>query len=241
MARIASGRGRSFGLWGRSSWAISPWLRGFATDHHYVAPTVAVGAGNATKLAAASVSRRAHARKARTSINGTPEERAAKFVPSKKSEPRKYNSNPLRAKLVAVSRAATIAGRVNYQSRDLSRIGPLGERHSQELRSAAKEALYLASEFERAAGQLEPSQRCVENHQSTKAEEARPMLVKFLQKLRAYFVQEIATGKEVDRIFDDLEGSYSSFENALDKNDRRSRERCDGQEGPGRGRHPSKA
>jgi hypothetical protein len=100
-----------------------------------------------------SVSRRAHARKPRKSINGTPEERGAKFVPSKKSESCGH-SNPLRAKIVTVSRAATIAGRVNYQSRDLSRIGPLGERHSQELRRAAEEARYLASEFERAAEHL---------------------------------------------------------------------------------------
>jgi phage gp16-like protein len=103
-----------------------------------------------------SVSRRAYARKARASSkNGTPEERAAKAVLSKKSEVRTQRSNPLRAKIVTVSRAATIAGMVNYHSRDLSRIGPLGERHSRELRSAAKEARYLASDFERAAEQLE--------------------------------------------------------------------------------------
>jgi hypothetical protein len=100
-----------------------------------------------------SVSRRAHARKPRWSKNGTPEERPAKFVPSKKSEP--YGrGNPLRAKVTLVSRAATIAGIVNYQTRDLSGVGPLGERHSQELRCAAEEARYLASEFERAAEQL---------------------------------------------------------------------------------------
>ena len=98
-----------------------------------------------------SVSRRAHARRPRTSINGTPEGRTAKAPGAEK---RPQNSNPLRAKIVAVSRAATIAGLVNYQSRDLSGIGPIGERHLQELRSAAAEARYLASEFERAAGQI---------------------------------------------------------------------------------------
>jgi hypothetical protein len=100
-----------------------------------------------------SVSRRAHARKPRKSKNGTPEERAAKFVPSEKSEP--YGrGNPLRPKVTLVSRAATIAGIVNYQTRDLSGIGALGERHLQELRLAAEEARYLASEFERAAEQI---------------------------------------------------------------------------------------
>ena len=160
-----------------------------------------------------SVPRKAHARKPRASKNGTPEERAAKSVPSKKSEPC-GQSNPLRAKIVAVSRAATIAGRVNYQSRDLSRIGPLGERHSQELRSAAKEARYLASEFERAAGELAPSQRCGEDHQSAKAAEDGPTLVEFLQKLKFYFVQEFARGKDVDQIFDELEGSYTRADKA---------------------------
>jgi hypothetical protein len=98
-----------------------------------------------------SVSRRVHSRKPRNSVNGTPEERAAKAPAAEK---RPQNSNPLRAKIVAVSRAATIAGLVNYQSRDLSGIGPIGEPHLQELRSAAAEARYLASEFERAAGQI---------------------------------------------------------------------------------------
>src|SRR5205807_74038 len=92
-----------------------------------------------------TASRRAFARKPRCSKNGTPEERTANSVPRKKSE-RCGHSNPLRAKIVTVSRAATIAGRVNYQSRDLSRIGPLGKRHSQELRSAVKEARYLAND-----------------------------------------------------------------------------------------------
>ena len=98
-----------------------------------------------------SVSRRAHARRPRTSKNGTPEERTAKAPAAGK---RPQNSNPLRAKVIAASRAVTIAGMVNYQSRDLSGIGPIGEPHLQELRSAAEEARYLASEFERAAGQI---------------------------------------------------------------------------------------
>jgi hypothetical protein len=98
-----------------------------------------------------SVSRKAHAHKPPASKNGTPEERTAKAPAAEK---RPQNSNPLRAKIVAVSRAVTIAGLVNYQSRDLSGIGPIGEPHLQELGSAAAEARYLASEFERAAEHL---------------------------------------------------------------------------------------
>jgi hypothetical protein len=115
-----------------------------------------------------------------------------------------------------VSRAATIAGRVNYQSRDLSRIGPLGERHSQELRSAAKEARYLASEFERAAGQLAPDQGCGEN-QSAKAAKDGPTALEFVQSFRVYLVQEFARGRDLDQIFDGLEESYRRAENALGK------------------------
>jgi hypothetical protein len=159
--------------------------------------------------------RGAWSRMPRRSKNGAPEERAAKAPAAEK---RSYLGNPLRSKIVAVSHAATIAGLVNYQSRDLSRIGPIGEPHSQELRSAAKEARYLASEFERAAEQLAPrSQRCGENHQSAKAAKHGPTLVEFLQKLRAYLVQEFARGKEVDQIFDDLEGSYRRADEALRK------------------------
>jgi hypothetical protein len=161
-----------------------------------------------------SVSRRANARRPRTSINGTPEGRAAKATPTEIKIPQR--GNPLRAKIVTVSRAATIAGRVNYQSRDLSRIGALGERHAQELRSATEEARYLASEFERAAEQLAPSQHG-DNHQQAKAAKVGPTFVEFVQVLRAYFVQEFATGKDVDRIFDDLEGSYGRADKALEK------------------------
>ncbi len=164
-----------------------------------------------------SNARGAWSRMPRLSKNGTPEERAAKLAPSKKSEPCGH-SNPLRAKIVAVSRAATVAGRVNYQSRDLSRIGPLGERHSQELRSAAKEARYLASEFERAAEQLAPSQAgVVEKHRPAKGPEDGPTFTEFLQNLKAYFVQEFARGKDVDQIFDDLKGSYSRADKAPPK------------------------
>ena len=39
----------------------------------------------------------------------------------------------------------------------------------------------------------------------------------FLQKLRVYFVQEFARGRDVDQIFDDLEGSYRQVDKALRK------------------------
>jgi hypothetical protein len=161
-----------------------------------------------------TASRRAFARKPRWSKNGAPEERAAKAPVAEK---RPYLGNPLRSKIAGVSRAATIAGLVNYQSHDLSRIGPIGEPHVQELRSAAAEARYLAIEFERAAEQLAPGQRCDEDHQSAKVAEDGPTLVEFLQKLRAYFVQEFERGKEVDQIFDDLEGSYRRADEARGK------------------------
>jgi hypothetical protein len=38
-----------------------------------------------------------------------------------------------------------------------------------------------------------------------------------LQALRAHVVQEFAKGKEIDQIFDDLEGSYRRLEKALRK------------------------
>jgi len=44
-----------------------------------------------------------------------------------------------------------------------------------------------------------------------------PSLVEFLQHLKAYFVQEFARGKEVDQIFDDLEGSYRRADKARPK------------------------
>jgi hypothetical protein len=38
-----------------------------------------------------------------------------------------------------------------------------------------------------------------------------------MQKLRAFVVQEFARGREIDQIFDDLEGSYRRAEKARPK------------------------
>jgi len=38
-----------------------------------------------------------------------------------------------------------------------------------------------------------------------------------LQKLRAYFVQEFARGRDVDQIFGDIEESYKSAQKVLGK------------------------
>ena len=59
--------------------------------------------------------------------------------------------------------------------------------------------------------------RSSDNQRLAKAAEASPTIVEFLQQLRAYIVQECARGKEIDQIFDDLEGSYGRLEKALRK------------------------
>jgi len=61
----------------------------------------------------------------------------------------------------------------------------------------------------------EISSRSGDNQRLAKAAAAGPTLVGFLQHLRAYFVQEFARGKEINQIFDDLEGSYRRAEKAL--------------------------
>ena len=68
------------------------------------------------------------------------------------------------------------------------------------LRSAAKEARYLASDFERAAEQLAPGQQ-----KSAKAEENGPSFAEFLQGFKTYFIQEFERGRDVDQIFAGLE------------------------------------
>ncbi len=55
------------------------------------------------------------------------------------------------------------------------------------------------------------------NDQRLATAEAGPTFVEFIQKLRTYFVQEFARGREVDQIFDELEGSYGRLEKALRK------------------------
>jgi hypothetical protein len=102
-----------------------------------------------------SACRRVHSRRQRRSINGTPEERAAKA-----------------ATAAAKSTSATVT---------------------------------------------EISGRSGDNQRLAKAAEAGPTIVEFLQQLKAYILQEFARGKEIDQIFDDLEGSYRRAEKALRK------------------------
>ena len=61
----------------------------------------------------------------------------------------------------------------------------------------------------------EISGRSGDNQRLAKAADAGPTLVEFLQQLRAYVVQKLARGKEIDQIFNDLEGSYRRAEKAL--------------------------
>ena len=73
------------------------------------------------------VSRRAHARKPRTSKNGTPEERATAVPVASEQQPARTcqpghawkpnhkGNNPLRAPFTAVSRAVTLVGKVIYR------------------------------------------------------------------------------------------------------------------------------
>ncbi len=76
---------------------------------------------------------------------------------------------------------------------------------------AAKAA--AAAEELASATVAEISSRSRDNQRLAAA--AGPALVEFLQHLRAYFVQEFARAKEINQIFDDLEGSYRRVEKAL--------------------------
>ena len=50
------------------------------------------------------------------------------------------------------------------------------------------------------------------NQRLAKVAEAGPTFVEFVPKLRVYFMQEFARGRDVDQIFDDLEESYGRLE-----------------------------
>ena len=50
------------------------------------------------------------------------------------------------------------------------------------------------------------------NQRLAKVAEAGPTFVEFMPKLRVYFMQEFARGRDVDQIFDDLEESYGRLE-----------------------------
>jgi hypothetical protein len=125
-----------------------------------------------------SVSRRAHARKPRASINGTPEERAAKAADNsttpagtispaavradarstEKRDGRKLRCNPLRAKFAPISPAVTIVGEMHTVTR---KCGSLSNLHPDvirewlsELRAGADSARIVASELDKAAEHL---------------------------------------------------------------------------------------
>ena len=50
------------------------------------------------------------------------------------------------------------------------------------------------------------------NQRLAKVAQAGPTFVEFVQKLRVYFMQEFARGRDVDQIFDDLEESYGRLD-----------------------------
>jgi hypothetical protein len=114
-----------------------------------------------------SVTRGAFSRKPRRSKNGTPEERAAKAPPlatiidmsrgDARMDGRGKGANPLRSKVIAVSFAASIVGKVVYYRHgfDPSQLDPATkELWLAHLRSAAQEARYIADEMDNAIGRL---------------------------------------------------------------------------------------
>jgi hypothetical protein len=90
--------------------------------------------------------------------------------------------------------------RVHSRKPRRSRNGTPEERAAKVAATAAKSTSATVAEIS--------SRRRGGNQRLAKAAEAGPTLVEFLQKLRTYFVQEFARGRDVDQIFDDLEGSY---------------------------------
>jgi hypothetical protein len=62
-----------------------------------------------------------------------------------------------------------------------------------------------------------PRKSIIPKQNSEDAGPRGPTIVEFIQQLRAYIVQELASGKEIDQIFGDLEESYRRLEKALRK------------------------
>ena len=105
-----------------------------------------------------SVSRRAHARKLRRSKNGTPEERAAKPA-APVVRPHGWNSghNPLRDKVIRISRAATIVGKVVYGRHNFDAAGlqnSICQQWLDELRDSIADARSMIGDFEKAFATL---------------------------------------------------------------------------------------
>ena len=105
-----------------------------------------------------SVSRRAHARKLRRSKNGTPEERAAKPA-APVVRPHGWNNghNPLRDKVIRISRAATIVGKVVYRRHNFDAAGlqnSICQQWLDELRDSIADARSMIGDFEKAFATL---------------------------------------------------------------------------------------
>jgi hypothetical protein len=60
-----------------------------------------------------------------------------------------------------------------------------------------------------------PTSRAAKQHVVKAKGNDGTSLVEFLQTLRAHFEQEFARGRNLDQIFDDLEGTYRRLETAL--------------------------
>jgi hypothetical protein len=89
------------------------------------------------------------------------------------------------------------------------RISKNGTPEERAAKAAAAAAQLTSATVTEIPGQSSDNQRLA------KAAEAGPTLVEFLQKLRAYVVQEFARGRDIDQIFGDLEGSYRQAEKEL--------------------------
>lgn len=142
--------------------------------------------------------RGAWSRMPRRSKNGAPEERAARAVQpghDREGKPHKGN-NPLRAKFNKTSFAVTLAGAVNYARLGFN-IARLGESEKAEwiedLRDGATNARFLADEFDKALVALGGKTK-------------NPTALDFFRSLRLNFVEAFASGKDIDQIFDELEG-----------------------------------
>jgi hypothetical protein len=137
-----------------------------------------------------SVSRRAHARRPRKSINGTPEERAAKAAAdaaeivqagvvelsvvradarsTEKRDGRKLRCNPLRATFAPISPAVTIVGRMRTaENKDIGALSELcpavTKRWANVMRAGAESARIVADELDRAVEHLLAQSQTVES------------------------------------------------------------------------------
>jgi hypothetical protein len=149
-----------------------------------------------------NVSRRAHARKPRTSRNGTPEERAEEHLERKKQpghdwKPSHKGNNPLRAHVPAMLLAVTGVGMISHRRHgfDPSTLDDRARKEwLEDLRKGAMSARLIASECDKAISRLGGQP----NH---------PTALDMVQSLRIAITVSLAQGKSVDQIFDELEES----------------------------------